>query len=148
MGTQQILLIVLSVVVVGIAVAVGITMFNNQAVNSNRQAVISDLQNLGAQVMAWYRMPASMGGGGQAANLTTGDANGESLSDELYNYIGFDSDGNFLNQNGSYSTTVTTTTIEIVGEGNETGNDGSTPVKATLVITPANESPLQTTVNN
>ncbi len=39
MGTQQILLIVLSVIIVGIAVAVGITMFNQQAENSNQKCL-------------------------------------------------------------------------------------------------------------
>ncbi len=31
MGTQQLLLIVLGVIIVGVAIAVGITIFNNQA---------------------------------------------------------------------------------------------------------------------
>nr|MBC8383659.1 hypothetical protein [Candidatus Cloacimonadota bacterium] len=48
MGTQQILLIVLSVIIVGIAVAVGITMFNAQSVNSNRNACIADMNNFAA----------------------------------------------------------------------------------------------------
>ena len=45
MGQQQLLLIVLSVIIVGIAVAVGITTFQSNAVEANRQAVISDLVN-------------------------------------------------------------------------------------------------------
>ncbi len=39
MATQQILLIVLTVIIVGIAIAVGIAMFKAHAINSNRQAV-------------------------------------------------------------------------------------------------------------
>ena len=38
MGTQQILMIVLSVIVVGAAVAVGIQMFDNQSRNQARAA--------------------------------------------------------------------------------------------------------------
>ncbi len=63
MGTQQILMIVLSVIIVGIAVGVGITMFQNQAKTSNRQALLGDLRNFSASAIAFYKIPASMGGG-------------------------------------------------------------------------------------
>ena len=65
MGTQQILLIVLSVIIVGVAIAVGITMFQNQAYNSNKQAVSSALANYGAQTLQWWKTPISQGGAGQ-----------------------------------------------------------------------------------
>ncbi len=42
MGQQQLLLIILGVIIVGIAVAVGITMFQDNAVDQNRSAVIAD----------------------------------------------------------------------------------------------------------
>lgn len=69
MGTQQILLIVLSVIIVGIAVAVGISMFNTQSAAADQQAVAADLQSFGAQVLAYLKTPASMGGGGAAIAL-------------------------------------------------------------------------------
>ena len=47
MGQQQLLLIVLGVIIVGIAVVVGINLFNANATNANRDAVVSDLNNLG-----------------------------------------------------------------------------------------------------
>jgi aldehyde:ferredoxin oxidoreductase len=46
MGQQQLLLIILGVIVVGIAVAVGITMFTDNAISANRDAVTNDLVNL------------------------------------------------------------------------------------------------------
>ena len=64
MGQQQLLLIVLGVIVVGIAVVVGINLFNANAVSSNRDGVVSDLNNLGAMAQQYYKKPASMGGGG------------------------------------------------------------------------------------
>ena len=67
MGQQQLLLIVLGVIVVGIAVVVGINLFNASAVSANRDGVVSDLNNLGAMAQQHYKKPASMGGGGQAA---------------------------------------------------------------------------------
>ena len=48
MGQQQLLLIVLGVIVVGIAVVVGINLFNANATAANRDGVISDLNNLSA----------------------------------------------------------------------------------------------------
>ena len=51
MGTQQLLLIVLGVIIVGIAIAVGITIFNNQAYNANQQAVSQELNTLGSQII-------------------------------------------------------------------------------------------------
>jgi len=69
MGQQQLLLIVLGVIVVGIAVVVGINLFNANAVSSNRDGVVSDLNNLGAMAQQFYKKPTSMGGGG---NLFTG----------------------------------------------------------------------------
>ena len=72
MGTQQILLIVLSVIIVGIAVAVGISMFNTQSDAAELQAVAADLQSFGASVLAWLKTPASMGGG--EAEIVAADA--------------------------------------------------------------------------
>ena len=63
MGQQQLLLIILGVIVVGIAVAVGITMFQDNAVSANRDAVVNDLVNLAARAHQFYRRPTSLGGG-------------------------------------------------------------------------------------
>ena len=64
MGTQQVLLIVISVIIVGAAVAVGINMFDTQANNNARNAVVSDIIQMGIQAQAWFRTPIMMGGGG------------------------------------------------------------------------------------
>ena len=71
MGQQQLLLIILGVIVVGIAVAVGITMFTDNAISANRDAVTNDLVNLASRAQQYYRRPASMGGGeGSFTGLT------------------------------------------------------------------------------
>ncbi|NIS38712.1 hypothetical protein GWN26_11755, partial [Candidatus Saccharibacteria bacterium] len=49
MGQQQLLLIVLSVIIVGVAIAVGVNMFQSSAVDANRQAMITDLVNYSAK---------------------------------------------------------------------------------------------------
>ena len=81
MGQQQLLLIVLGIIIVGIAIAVGVTTFRSSAVDANRAQVISDLNNLAAKAQRYYRTPTSMGGGGQ-------DFNGFAVCKECdeYNY--------------------------------------------------------------
>ena len=65
MGQQQLLLIVLGIIIVGIAVAVGINMFRSSAVDANRNAVISDLAHLASKAQQHLKKPISMGGGAQ-----------------------------------------------------------------------------------
>ncbi len=127
MGQQQLLLIVLGVIVVGIAVVVGINLFNANATTANRDGVISDLNNLGAMAQQYYRKPTSMGGGG---NKFTG----WSIP------TGLDSTAN-----GTYSATVSAQSVTLVGTGNEKGNDGTNNVKATATVSP---NSISVTVNN
>jgi Tfp pilus assembly protein PilE len=74
MGQQQLLLIILGVIVVGIAVAVGITMFSDSAINANRDALSNDLVNLASRCQQFYRRPTSLGGGGNSFSLLTTSA--------------------------------------------------------------------------
>ena len=66
MGQQQLLLIALGIIVVGIAVAVGMNQFSTSAVEANRDRLISDLNFLSVVAQAYYKKPASYGGGGQS----------------------------------------------------------------------------------
>jgi hypothetical protein len=145
MGTQQILLIVLSVIIVGIAVAVGITMFATQAENSNRTSLVGDLQNYGSMAMAYWRMPTSMGGGG----ASTFGANNNALRDGVGRYMGFNSSRQLVNDNGTYTLTRTSNTVILItGVGTEIGQDGSNGVSAIMTITATNASPLATVTDN
>jgi Tfp pilus assembly protein PilE len=127
MGQQQLLLIVIGVIIVGIAIVVGIQLASTSAQSSNRDAVIADLNNIGAYAQQYYRKPTSMGGGG---NSFTGWTIPPNLT---------------KTGNGTYTATVGATVVTIVGTGNETGNDGTNKVKATAVVTPTN---ITVTVNN
>ena len=71
MGQQQLMLIILGVIVVSIAVAIGITMFSDSAISSNRDALASDLQNLATRAQQFYHRPVFMGGGGNSFDLLT-----------------------------------------------------------------------------
>ena len=118
MGQQQLLLVLLGIIIVGIAVVVGINLFNAKAISANRDEVISDLIKLGTIAQQHYKKPTSMAGGG---NTFTGWTVPASLD---------------TTANGTYTTTVNAQSVTIVGLGTETGDDGSTKVKATSTVTP------------
>jgi len=120
MGQQQILLIVLSVILVGVAVAIGISMFRDNAINSNRDAIYSDLNNIAANVYKFRMTPTSMGGGG-------GSYTG--LNADEWKYLGsIISDGN---ENASYAPTLDGPDgVTVIA----TGKQGSDPWVITCVI--------------
>jgi hypothetical protein len=66
MGQQQLLLIILGVIIVGIAIAVGLSLFAAQNIQSNKDAIINDMNNIGAHAYQYKIRPASMGGGAGA----------------------------------------------------------------------------------
>lgn len=63
MGQQQLLLIVLGVILVGIAIVVGINLFSSNATAANRDQLVSDINNIAVDAMAYYKKPANLGGG-------------------------------------------------------------------------------------
>lgn len=85
MGTQQILLIVLSVIIVGAAVAVGIQMFQSQSVNSARTAIMSDMNNMSAMLVAYFKTPKALGGAGLEKALATKDNMDKYLGADMIN---------------------------------------------------------------
>jgi hypothetical protein len=66
MGQQQLLLIVLGVIIVGIAIVVGINLFNANAEESTKDTIVSEGTNLGAMAQQYYKKPTAMGGGGNS----------------------------------------------------------------------------------
>jgi len=64
MGQQQLLLIVLGVIIVGIAVVVGINLFNANAETATQDSLVSQGTNIGAMAQQYYKKPIAMGGGG------------------------------------------------------------------------------------
>ena len=100
MGQQQHLLIILSVVLVGRALAVGISIFAAANVNSNKDAIINDLNILAANAYRFYIKPAQSGGGGGAYTGGPGFA----IPPELQS-----------DDNGSYTAVSTGQTVTFVG---------------------------------
>ena len=128
MGQQQLLLIALAMLIVGLAVVVGINQFSTGSSSSNRDSVVSDLVNLGSMAQQYYRKAGALGGGGNSFTGWTVPTQ-------------FSTTGN-----GTYTATTAAQSVTIVGTGNQIGNDGTNSVKVTMVVGP--NSITSTTINN
>lgn len=127
MGQQQLLLIVLGVIIVGIAVVVGINVFTASASQANRDGVVSDLTNLSSLAQQYYRKPAALGGGGNT-------------------FTGWDIPGQLRTTgNGTYTVTAAPTNVVLIGTGTETGNNTTSAVQATMTVY---ADSIKTVINN
>jgi len=142
MGQQQLLLIVLGVIIVGIAVAVGINMFSSSAVDANRDAVTADLAHLGSKAQQHYKKPTTMGGGGGdfagfvLGALDTSNTNGEySVCDDATTAGTQVATAAAAAAVTSEVIPAATATMYIVGYGTEMGRDGTNLVQAYAAVT-------------
>jgi hypothetical protein len=133
MGQQQLLLIILGVIVVGIAVVVGITMFQDNAISANRDAVTNDLVNLGARAQQFYRRPTSLGGGQNSFNL---------LGTDMSKLVNGATATSWINPNGTY-TISSGGDQEITLRGQGTEKVAGNAVEVTCRVLPDS---IQTTV--
>ena len=118
MQQQQLYLLALIFVVVGLAVAAGIGMFSDNSIGANRDAVCHDLVNLALRAHEFYRRPLQQNGGGGSFVGITADPDGLGKITNL-------SGGK--NPNGIYSihSAGTVTNLVIQGIGNEVLPDGN-----------------------
>ncbi|MBP9583315.1 MAG: hypothetical protein KBE38_14235, partial [Ignavibacterium sp.] len=63
MGQQQLLLIVLGVIIVGIAVLLGIMLFQQNSVDEKRDLVINESLHIAQLAQQYYLKPSSLAGG-------------------------------------------------------------------------------------
>lgn len=71
MGQTQLLLVVLGLLLVGVAVFVGVSIFSANTIESTRNAIIVDLGNFAARATQYYWKPTTQGGGGKSfMNIT------------------------------------------------------------------------------
>lgn len=146
MGQQQLLLIVLAIIVVGIAIFVGFFLLASNKADHNRQAVISDLLNYATKAQQYFRTPAQMGGGSLNFNgfhlstIDTGNANGS------YSVTSGTAPTGATFIPGSVSPiSSSASTIYIIGCGKENGENKSTHVKCYIEVTADN---IQTVILN
>lgn len=68
MGQQQLLLIVLGVIVVGLSIVVGVNLFQAQAIEQKRDEILNECILLAAEAQRHYRRPVVLAGGGNTFN--------------------------------------------------------------------------------
>ena len=107
MGQQQLLLVILGIIIVGLAIFVGINLFTSHSIEAKRNNVINDCINLASSAQRHYRRPVSLGGGGRTFD-------GWSIPSDLV-----------TTANGTYTAVVNSDNIVLTGTGNEvvTGSD-------------------------
>lgn len=137
MGTQQVLLIVLSVVIVGVAIATGITMYTERAKEANRRAVVQDMFNIASLALAYRRTPDTHGGG-KVDDFVSNPT-------KFYQFTGYPHDNTWIyTDNGQIFLIRIASNYYVVGYGNETGFDEEDKISAMLVLdATAEESILQ-----
>jgi len=133
MGQHQLLLIILGIIVVGLAGAAGITMFANNAISANRDAVIHDLVNLSSCAQQYYRRPLALGGGGGKFDNVT-----------MKNLTNTTSATTSSNANGTYTMGAIVAgangSVTINGKGTEKGNNGRAPVEVNVLVSATADS--------
>ena len=138
MGQQQLLLLVLGIVIVGLAVVVGIQAFSENKKKANADALVNDAIRIASDAQAWKLKPAAFGGG--AAN-DPDDWTGLS-----FEQLGYTADaGTYENLNGTCELDITTDLV--ITCTSLTTSDDNNQVEVTVVGTsPADISTLITNV--
>jgi len=72
MGQQQLLLIVLGLIIIGVAIVVGINLFKGNAVEVKRNNIIDDCLNLATLAQQHYKIPGAIGGGNNSYDGSAG----------------------------------------------------------------------------
>jgi len=125
MGQQQLLLLVLATIMVGVGVLLGVDMFQENAAQANLDSVTQDCLTFVAKAQAWYRYPMVVGGGGQDyTNFSWGDIN---LSPDA---------GPYVNENGSYVISGNAVSSFIItGTSKADPNGNGTPASVVITVT-------------
>ena len=140
MGTSQIMMMILSVVLVAVAVSFAIMVFNQNAVNSNRQLMLNELNFLASQTYRYWRTPESMGGASNRIDLSD--------QERLEFFLRWSGNTNST-ASGTYTIEVLENgTVEITGTGTEIGKDNENPVQAKIIIDPASHEVYTATIIN
>jgi hypothetical protein len=93
MGQQQLILLVLATVIVGLAIVVGIRAFTENSAKANSDAMTQDAVRIASDMQAWKKKPAPFGGQASVNNdnaVLTSDINFTGVTFPL---LGYEQDG-------------------------------------------------------
>ena len=139
MGVQQLLLLVLTVIIIGISISAGIIIFNQTLIRNNRLAIIDDMNIFVGAANTYYKTPLDMGGGNRTWDV---DAMGPWFG---YNYDA--ANNSISNDNGTFVFSSDGDVLTILATGTEPGTNGSTNVEVILTLI-GETSEITTTINN
>jgi len=137
MGQQQLLLLVLGIVIVGLAVVVGIQAFGENQKKANADALVNDAIRIASDAQAWKLKPAAFGGGGSLV----GDGNFTGLAFEQLGYT-VDASDNYVNLNGEFTMAATGSEVTITGTNAQNEN------QVEVVVVGTKPEDITTTVSN
>ena len=131
MGQQQLLLLVLGIVIVGLAVVVGIQAFGENQKKANADALVNDGVRIASDAQAWALKPTAFGG----------PASDEDLSDVAFIDLGYEVSGTtYSNLNGSFTLAGSGTGVLITATSTSPANTvyvrvcGTDPEDITTVV--------------
>lgn len=132
MGQQQLLLLVLGIVIVGLAVVVGIQAFGENQKKANSDALVNDAVRIASDSQAWKLKPAAFGGGG---DLVDG-AEGANFTGLTFAQLGYEEGteagcDTYGNMNGCFTMTPGGTNVVITGTNDGLGNQVTVTVTGT-----------------
>ena len=107
MGQQQLLLIIIGMIIVGIAITLAVQLFRGNAIDRKREILVGESQNIASIALSYYKRPRMMGGGGRSFI-------GWAIPSQMVSTV-----------NGNYTAQVTANSVIITGTGTEvvTAND-------------------------
>ncbi len=115
MGQQQLLLLVLGIVIVGLAVVVGIQAFSENQKKANADAMVMDGLRVASDLQAWMLKPVAFGGAGNSQDWTGASAV-PPHTPVSFQQIGYEETaGVYTNLNGNYTLNVTPGEVVIEG---------------------------------
>ncbi|MCC7051187.1 MAG: hypothetical protein IT239_05350 [Bacteroidia bacterium] len=115
MGQQQLLLIVLGVIIVGVAVITAIILFRASAVENKRDLILNETMNIAMMAQEYYKKPMILGGGsGSFTNWKMPPKMNQTAA-------------------GSYTANIQDQEVTLIGTGNEVVN-GTDSVKVQIIV--------------
>ncbi len=119
MGQQQLILLVLATVIVGIAIIIGIRAFTENSIKANSDAMVQDIVRVASDAQAWKQKPAPFGGQIDGpAKAVTADFTGATFTALGYTEVA----GVYTNLNGTFQLAAGVTGVQICGFNSLRGN--------------------------
>jgi len=141
MGQQQLLLLVLGIVIVGLAVVVGIQAFGENQKKANADALTNDGVRIASDAQAWKLKPAAFGGGADKSGFDGLSLAQLGYTQEVAKGLDEDIDAGtaatpdttyYQNLNGQWQVTdASATKFEFVGCNEASGNEVTVTVTGT-----------------